>query len=130
VTTRSEQRGGPRFGKVPVLHARSDFLRAQKHGKRFRRPHLLLLVVPGTAGARLGLTVSRKVGNAVVRNRVRRRLREIVRTQRSLLLDGWDHVVVALPAAAEADFTTLREELTCVLERACAWASSKASSSC
>jgi ribonuclease P protein component len=128
VTTRSEQRGASRFGKVPVLHARSDFLRVQKHGKRFRRRHLLLLVVPGEA-ARLGLTVSRKVGNAVVRNRVRRRLREIVRTHPEMLLDGWDHVVVARPEAARAEFTTLREELTCLLERARAWVSSKPSSS-
>ncbi len=129
MTTCSEKRGVPRFGKVPVLHTRSNFLRVQKHGKRFRQRHLLLLIVPGTEDARLGLTVSRKVGNAVVRNRVRRRLREIVRTQPELLLNGWDHVVVALSEASRADFTTLREELTCLLERARAWASSKQSSS-
>ena len=132
MTTRTRKRERSRFGKVPVLRARSDFLRAQKHGKRFRQRHLLLLVVSTSEseGSRLGLTVSRKVGNAVVRNRVRRRLREIVRTHPELLLsDGWDHVVIAHPESARAEFTTLREELTCLLERARAWASSKPASS-
>jgi ribonuclease P protein component len=121
--------GRERLGMVPVLHRRSEFLRVQQNGKRFRARCLLLLVIPGEAGTRLGLTISRRVGNAVTRNRVRRRLREIVRTRPQLLLDGWDHVLVVFPEAAHNDFTGLRGELTCLLERARAWASSRSSSS-
>ncbi len=129
MTTRTRRRERSGYSKIPVLRARSDFLRVQSHGKRFRQRHLLLLVVPGTEGVRLGLTVSRKVGNAVVRNRVRRRLREIVRTHPDLLSDGWDYVIIAHPPSARAEFTTLREELTCLLDRARAWVSCKPSSS-
>lgn len=68
--------------------------------------------------SRVGYTVSRKVGNAVVRNRVRRRLREIVRTSPDALTVGRDYVIIAFPSAANAAFATLREELTCLLQKA------------
>jgi ribonuclease P protein component len=90
---------------------------------------MAVMVSPGSPQSRIGLTVSRKVGNAVVRNRVRRRLREIVRTHRELLAPGCDHVVVAFPPLAQADFATLREELTWLLSQASAWASSRSSCS-
>ena len=58
---------------------------------------------------RVGLTVSTKLGHAVVRNRVRRRLREIVRHNASCLPSGYDIVVVARPAAVEAEFAALEK---------------------
>lgn len=58
----------------------------------------------------MGLSVSRKVGGAVRRNRVRRRLREIFRSTRTTLPGGADIVVSARPAAAEAAFEELYEE--------------------
>ena len=68
--------------------------------------------------ARVGFTVSRKVGNAVVRNRVRRRLREIARqiipeqARRDL-----DYVLVGRQAALERDFAVMRQELVEALKR-------------
>lgn len=56
---------------------------------------------------RLGLTVSTKLGHAVVRNRVRRRLREIYRLNESRLIQGYDIVLVARSAATAADFSQL-----------------------
>ena len=56
---------------------------------------------------RLGLTVSTKLGHAVVRNRVRRRLREVVRLNEGRLQNGYDIVLVARSAAVEAEFTAL-----------------------
>jgi ribonuclease P protein component len=115
---------------VPTLRRRSQFQRAQEQGRRFRRRHLLLFVVAEAGeGVQLGLTVSRKVGNAVTRNRVRRRLREIGRTQREQLATGCDFVVVALPSAANATFVELFEDLTWLFEHAREWVSSRRSSS-
>ncbi len=56
---------------------------------------------------RIGVTVSKKLGKAVVRNRVRRRLREVYRLSESRFLPGWDIVVVARSRAVDASFSDL-----------------------
>ena len=60
--------------------------------------------------SRLGLSVSKKVGTAVKRNKVRRRLKEIFRSSSAGLPGGLDFVISARPAAAEASFEELNEE--------------------
>ncbi len=58
---------------------------------------------------RVGITVSKKLGHAVVRNRVRRRLREVYRLNEDRFLSGWDIVVVARSKAVRADFEKLTQ---------------------
>ena len=74
-----------------------------------RGNHLLVMYVrPNRLGVnRVGVTVSKKLGKAVIRNRVRRRLREIYRLSESRFLPGWDIVVVARGRAVDADFQDL-----------------------
>ena len=60
-----------------------------------------------TGGNRVGITVSKKLGHAVVRNRVRRRLREVYRLNEALFRPGWDIVVVARSRAIDAKFKEL-----------------------
>lgn len=62
-----------------------------------------------TSGNRVGITTGKKLGKAVCRNRVRRRLREIYRLQESRFKPGYDLVVVARTAAVNASFAQLRE---------------------
>lgn len=62
-----------------------------------------------TSGNRVGITTGKKLGKAVCRNRVRRRLREIYRLQESRFKTGYDLVVVARTAAVDASFAQLRE---------------------
>lgn len=71
----------------------------------------MLFVPSGGEVTRVGLTVSRKVGNAVVRNRVKRRLRETIRRQSELIPLGYDVVIIAHPQAAEADLESLGAEV-------------------
>lgn len=71
------------------------------------------------AGPRLGMTVSRKVGGAVTRNRVRRRIREIYRRWKGRPdLPSLDLVVHAKPPAGDADFAGMAKELEAHLRRA------------
>ena len=74
------------------------------HGNKF----LAMYVRKNRLGEnRVGITVSKKLGKAVVRNRVRRRLREVYRLHESRFLPGWDIVVVARRRAITADFSDL-----------------------
>lgn len=79
-----------------------------------------LLVVKSLPNAltfsRYGFSVSQRVGKAVTRNRVKRRLREIMRV--TLLKPGWDIVFIARPAAARADYASLKTSAESLLSRA------------
>ncbi|MFM7202569.1 MAG: ribonuclease P protein component [Myxococcota bacterium] len=94
-----------------------DFRRTLQRGRRYRSPHLTLIAFLKYYGkVRLGLTVSKKVGNAVIRNRVKRRLRELVRLQRHQLSRPWDLVIIAQPGAGDLSSQALWSELKSALE--------------
>ncbi len=95
------------FPKSARLRQRREFLVVQDTGLKVSADCVLALV-KRRGGAetetRVGLTVSSKVGNAVVRNRVRRRLRQLVRTRRHELPKGLDMVLIARNSAATAEW--------------------------
>lgn len=84
-----------------------------RSGRRAGTTHLVvhLLATGRTTAPRAGFVVSSKVGNAVVRHRVTRRLRPLVRHELLGLLGGFDVVIRALPAAATATSDDLRRDL-------------------
>lgn len=99
---------------VPTLKASPDFQRISKTGKRWSCATFILQYAAKDADApfRLGLTASRKVGGAVVRNRAKRRLREMVRLLlKEKNLQGFDIVLIAKTAAATGDFTAMQKDL-------------------
>lgn len=78
------------------------------HSTGFADSHLVLYARRNRLGQnRVGITVSKKLGHAVVRNRTRRRLREIYRLNEARFQPGWDIVVVARTRAVEAPFEKL-----------------------
>lgn len=105
-----------------VITKRSDFLAANR-GKRFATPGFVLLVrdrQDDDPVKRLGITITKKVGNAVVRNRMRRRFRELAR---EMLGEkgkvGADHVLIGRDGGIERDFGELRADLTKALGKLC-----------
>ena len=100
------------------IRRREDFSAAIRGGSRTGRTLLTghLLIEPGTAPPRVGFVVSRAVGGAVVRNKVRRRLRELVRGRLNSLPAGSLLVVRANPRAATARQSELAAELDLVID--------------
>jgi ribonuclease P protein component len=97
--------------KPQVLKKRSDFL-ALKNGSRLRGPFFLLVsAANGLGTARVGYTVTKKQGNAVRRNRMKRRLRALVHLESVGMAAGRDYVLLADASLLNADHETLRAEL-------------------
>lgn len=102
-----------------MLTRRADFLAANR-GLRVSRPGFVLLVNPNSADAvRYGITVTKKIGNAVVRNRMKRRFRALLAdVLPEQGLPASDHVLIGREGGIERDFGQLREELVAALARA------------
>jgi ribonuclease P protein component len=100
------------FGKERRIRRRSDFLRVQAVGQRTSTTHFVLLVAAReeAACARVGFVVTRKVGNAVQRNRIKRVCRECFRTWPDLVPDGIDLVIIARSRADELGLAEVRAE--------------------
>jgi ribonuclease P protein component len=115
------------------LRRREDFATAVRRGRRAGRPLLVVHLssvpsaqrgstgphAPGetTPPARAGFVVSKAVGGAVVRNRVKRRLRHLMRDRLALLPAGSLGVIRALPGAGEAGYDQLARDLDAALRR-------------
>jgi ribonuclease P protein component len=98
------------------LVRRAEFDAVYREGRRRASPSFVVFLRPnGSAISRFGLSVKRAQGGAVKRNRIRRRVREILRTHRHEIASGWDIVIHPRNQAATADFASLASELlTCV----------------
>ena len=108
---------GQRLLPDEKVRRRADYLRCYRTGRRRHGGLAVLYFAPNQAGhARLGITASRKVGKAVVRERLKRRIKEIYRRwQDRGKLPALDLVVHVKPEAGAADFRSLQAELVRLL---------------
>jgi ribonuclease P protein component len=108
------------FPKTRRLVRTAEFARVKSEGTAHRGRTLVLGVLAEQEEKlfRVGFVTSKRIGGAVVRNRVRRRLRDVVRTQQENLRRGFWLVVIARPAAAQASYSVLKDEWLRLAERA------------
>jgi ribonuclease P protein component len=99
------------------LRKRTEYLAVQQRGRKHQSEHFLLLLAPGQTRTRIGVTISSKVGNAVVRNRVKRWTREYLRRHRSEWPVG-ELVIIGKPSVARAEHETVNADLAALLRRA------------
>ena len=104
---------------ITTLTRRADFVAANS-GLRVARPGFVLLAKPNQGqGKRIGITVTKRIGNAVVRNRMKRRFRALVREILPAQgLADTDHILIGREGGVERDFSRLRDELVAALSRA------------
>jgi ribonuclease P protein component len=98
--------------KTDRLKRRSDFLRLRDAGKKWVSATVIVQAGTGeTPGIRYGLTATKKLGNAVIRNRIKRRLREAVRRVLKDKTSSADIVLIGRVETATCDFQTLVKDL-------------------
>jgi ribonuclease P protein component len=125
----SDEAPRKRFAKASRLRKPGDFAHVRQAGRPYSSTSLILSVArqatadrKGVAqperAARVGFVVTKRIGNAVVRNRIRRQLREVMRYRLEQLAPGWDLVVIARQPATGGDIATFESELNNLLRRA------------
>jgi len=105
------------------LRKSEQFHRARREGRSWSNPQITINSATNKRrGTRCGFVVGKRIGNAVERNRARRRLREAIRLVFDRIAPGWDLVVVARsPAILTLSFTELQAMLEQLLRRAGIW---------
>ena len=106
------------FKKADRILKRNEFIQLSKFGRKLHNQNFIVIFAPGHFGrSRLGITETRKVGNAVKRNRIKRLVREYFRLNRHLLSGDWDINVIAKKEAADLSSEKIFGSLCNIFER-------------
>ena len=109
------------FSYAEKLHLQKDFKRVFKSGRKLAHPAIFIYICPGsgTRGIRrMGLVITRKLGSAVERNRIKRRLREIFRLNKNQLLPNIDIIFAPRPGACGLTFDSLKDAVLGAFKKA------------
>ncbi len=113
------------LSQIQILRKRAGFLLVASSGKKWVAPGFILQIgpprVPDPTAIYYGLTASRKVGNAVIRNRCRRRLRALAAELLPQASPGHDYVLIARPTTATHAFDAMRQDLIKGMKRMKVW---------
>jgi len=114
----SSASGGKGFGPDARLHDSADYTFVFRRGRKVVGGHFICyLAYLADSPGRIGIGASRKTGNAVVRNRIKRRIREFYRHVRAALKPHYEVVVVVRPGAGSLSHGAMKEELESLFQR-------------
>lgn len=100
------------FLKSERLLERKEFVNLNRFGRKLHTHHFTITMMQNGRGVtRLGIAVSKKIGNAVQRNRVKRIIREVFRLHKGMFPEGCDVAIVARRPAGDLDFWKITREL-------------------
>ncbi|RLC26913.1 MAG: ribonuclease P protein component [Deltaproteobacteria bacterium] len=106
------------FPKSERLLKRPDFVNVNRSGRRYHTRHFTVIIRKNRLGiTRLGVTVTKRTGNAVRRNRIKRLVREFFRLNKAHFPQGYDIVIAAKKDASDLDLRKTEEELAEVMFR-------------
>jgi ribonuclease P protein component len=106
------------YPKSARIRRRREYLALQRDGRRRHTAHLVVIQrIASGPRSRLGVTVSKRIGNAVVRNRVKRLVREVFRHRQGCITPPVDVVVIAKPGAECLTYAEAATELAKALEQ-------------
>lgn len=110
------------MAKVETIVENNRFRQMYAKGKSFVSPSMVLYVMPRKGKEkRLGITVSKKLAGGVLRNRMRRRLKETYRVHQEFILDGYDYILVARGRALTCPYPKLLSDFKKVFSEAGVW---------
>jgi ribonuclease P protein component len=119
IVSRASDSSRHEFPRACRLVRRAEFDAVYREGRRrSSREFAVLLRANGLDESRFGWSLKKALGSAVKRNRIRRRMREIVRLHRQEIAPGWDIVIHPRTSVATAEFVALTEDLLRLLPRA------------
>ena len=114
----SESPAGLTFPREARLVRKGDFDRVYQAGKRFSSSHFTVFVRRNELALnRFGFSIKKALGGAVVRNRIRRRLREMLRCHRQEISAGWDIVIHPKGSVAKAPFAAMAQDLVRLMKQ-------------
>lgn len=103
-----------------------EFINVYRAGRRWSCPYFSMYVKKNAFGrTRLGVSISKKVGKSVVRNRFKRRIKEIFRKNFKNIKSGFDVVISAKPEMAKTEYVQIEREIKNTLKRGRIWDDSK-----
>ena len=101
------------------LRGGAEFQRVWENGKAWSNNLFVLRAFANeSSGTRFGFVVGKKVGNAVERNRIKRRMREVVRSRCDRITPGWDIILIARQGTEDADFAEIESAIDTLVKRA------------
>ncbi len=97
--------------KIQPLNQKSDFSKMRKEGRRFNLPYITIVYLPNETETRIAFALSRKLANAVVRNKIRRRIREIVRLYCESNKLPYDILFIPKKSILGADYSDIKTQI-------------------